>query len=147
LALLVCLGAVYQAPQNENDERTIRDMVNQAVTRFNKGDFSALDDYWDEGSDYVGVDGTLIKGIAQMKAVLRQMAGSSAGQQIASIDQVRFVTQELAIVDGSWTVVGAKGPKGKEMPPIKGRGLEVVQKKNGRWRFIATREMVIFKGN
>ena len=45
-ALLVCLGTVYAASTNEEDERTIRGIVDQAVARLNKGDVSALDDFW-----------------------------------------------------------------------------------------------------
>ena len=30
--------------------------------------------------------------------------------------------------------------------PINGRGFEVVQKRDGWWRFIVTREMVVFNG-
>ena len=147
VAFLVCLGTVYPASTNKEDERTIRGMVDQAVARLNKGDVSAFDDFWDENADYVGVDGTLIKGRAQMQAFFRKMAESSAGHQIVSVEQIRFITPELATVDGSWTVTGARSADGKVLAPIKGRGFEVVQKRNGKWRFIATREMVIFKGN
>ncbi len=147
IALSVCLGAVYAASTNEEDERTIRGMVDQAVARLNKGDVSALDDFWDQNADYVGVDGTLIKGRAQMQAFFRKMEKSSKGQQVASVEQIRFLTPAVATVDGSWTVTGARGADGKELAPIRGRGFEVVQKRNGKWRFIATREMVIFKGN
>jgi len=49
-ALLVCLGVVYAASTNEEDERTIRGMVDQAVARLNRGDVSALDDFWDENA-------------------------------------------------------------------------------------------------
>jgi hypothetical protein len=55
IALLVCLGAVYETSTNEEDERTTRGMVDQAVARLNKGDVSALDDFWDEHADYVGL--------------------------------------------------------------------------------------------
>jgi uncharacterized protein (TIGR02246 family) len=122
-------------------------MVDQAVARLNKGDVSALDDFWDENADCVGVDGTLIKGRAPMQAFFRKIAKSSSAQQVPSIEQIRFITPELATVDGTWTVTGARGADGKELSPIKGRGFEVVQKRNGKWRFIATREMLIFKGN
>jgi uncharacterized protein (TIGR02246 family) len=146
-ALLVCLGAVYGASTNEEDEWTIRGMVDQAVGRLNRGDVSALDDFWDENADYVGVDGTLIKGRAQMQSFFRKMAESSTGHQIASVEQIRFITQDVATVDGSWTVTGVRGAEGKEHAPIRGRGFEVVQRRNGKWKFIATREMVIYKGN
>lgn len=121
-------------------------MVDQAVARINKGDVCAFDDFWDEDADYVGADGTLIKGRAQMKELFLMMGKSRTGQQTASVEQIRFITPELATVDGLWTVTGARGADGKEFPPIKGRGFELVQKKGGKWRFIATREMVIFTG-
>jgi hypothetical protein len=75
------------------------------------------------------------------------MGKSGVGQQTVTIEQIRFITPELATVDGSWTVMGARDVAGKELPAIKGRGFELVQKKNGKWKFIATREMVIFGGS
>jgi hypothetical protein len=68
-----------------------------------------------------------------MQAFFRKVAESSKGQQIASVEQIRFITPELATVDGSWTVTGARGADGKELAPIKGRGFEAVQKRNGKW--------------
>jgi len=47
------------------------------------------------------------------------MAESSAGHQIVSVEQIRFITPELATVDGSWTVTGARGAGGKVLAPIK----------------------------
>jgi uncharacterized protein (TIGR02246 family) len=143
----LCVGAAFAASASEEDEATIRSMVDQAISRLNKGDVSAFEDFWDENADYVGVDGTLIKGRSQIEALFRQMGKSGTGQQSVSIEQIRFITPELATADGSWTVTGARGPNGKALAPIKGRGFELVQKKNGRWRFIATREMVVFGEN
>jgi ketosteroid isomerase-like protein len=117
IALLVCLGAVYETSTNEETNGPSEAWwIKQS--RLNKGDVSALDDFWDENADYVGVDGTLIKGRAQMQAFFRKVAESSKGQQIASVEQIRFITPELATVDGSWTVTGARGADGKELAPI-----------------------------
>jgi len=130
----------------DEDERIIRGMLVQAVSRLNRGDLTALDALWDETADYVGVNGRLVKGRAAIQALFSQMANRSSGQQTVAVEQIRFITPELATVDGSWTVTGARDATGKETPPIKGRGFELVQKKNGQWKFIATREMVIFGG-
>ena len=145
VAIVVALvGSIYAAPPGE-DETAIRTMVDQAVKRLNKGDLTALEEFWDEGADYVGVDGKLIKGRTQIQALFRKAAGKT-GQQTATIEQIRFITPEIATVDGTWIVTGARDGTGKELPPIEGRGFEVVQKKSGRWRFVLTREMVIFGG-
>jgi len=144
-ALLV--AAIYAGPMSETDEQVIRDIVNQAINRLNRGDVTAIADYWDDDADYVGVNGTLTKGRVQIQALFSKLTKSGVGQQSASIEQIRFITPELARVDGSWTVTGARGTDGQKLPPIKGRGFELVQKKGGRWRFISTREMVVFKGS
>jgi hypothetical protein len=60
---------------------------------------------------------------------------------------VRVLTSDVAIVDDLWTVTGARDAAGKELRPIKGTGFEAVQKIEGRWRFVATRQKVIFKSN
>jgi len=145
VAVVAALVGSVQAASPGEDETVIRTMVDQAVKRLNKGDLTALEDFWDEGADYVGVDGTLIKGRTQIQALFREVAGKT-GQQTATIEQIRFITPDIATVDGAWTVTGARDATGQELPPIKGRGFEVVQKKSGRWRFILTREMVIFDG-
>ncbi len=128
------------------DEQVIHDMVKQAIDRLNKADVTAIADYWEDDADYVGVDGTLTRGRAQIEALFSRLLKSGAGQQAAFIEQIRFITPEIATIDGSWTVKGARGTDGKELPPIMGRGFELVRKKDGRWRFIATREMVVFDG-
>ena len=145
VAIVAALVGSVQAASPGEDETVIRTMVDQAVKRLNKGDLTALEDFWDEGADYVGIDGTLIKGRTQIQALFREVAGKT-GQQTAMIEQIRFITPDIATVDGAWTVTGARDATGQELPPIKGRGFEVVQKKSGRWRFILTREMVIFDG-
>ena len=146
IALSICLGMLHASPSKEQDELAIRSMVDQAIVRLNRGDVTAFDDFWDEHADYVGVDGRLTKGRSEMQNRFRQMSKGSAGEQAGTIEQIRFVTADLATVDGTWTVIGARDAAGKELPVIKGRGFELVQKKSGRWRFIATREMVIFGG-
>ena len=146
IGLSVCLGVIHAGSSEQEDERTIRSMVDQAIIRLNRGDVSAVADLWAEDADYVGVDGKLTKGRSQILSLFRQMK-TGAGQQSATIEQIRFVTPELATVDGSWIVTGARDAAGKELPAIKGRGFELLQKKNGSWKFIATREMVIFEGS
>lgn len=71
-------------------------------------------------------------------------AGAGKVTQEVTIERVRFLSPDLAIVDGSWTVTGARDAAGKELPPLRGRGVEVVQRMHGRWRFVATREMVVW---
>src|SRR5207237_744120 len=113
--------------------------------RLNQGDLTAIDQFWDENADYVGIDGQFIHGRQAMRDFFAQLLKAGAGTEAATIEQVRFLTSDLAVVDGSWTITSAKDADGKPLPLIRGRGCEIVQKKRGRWRFVATREMAIWK--
>jgi uncharacterized protein (TIGR02246 family) len=132
----------------ESEERLIRNMVAEAVSRFNNGDASVIRELWDQDADYVGVDGTLTTGRAAIEELLGRMLKANSGKvtQNATIERVLFLAPGIVLVDGTWTITGAVDAAGKELPAIKGRGLELVKKKNGHLPFVATREMVISKG-
>ena len=109
----ICVLALAVVAQtSDDDERAIRGMVAEAVTRLNRGDVIAFDAFWDETADYVGVNGSLVKGRVAIQALFRQMASGSGGEQAVTVEQVRFVTPELATVDGAWTVTGARDANG-----------------------------------
>lgn len=131
----------------EDDEQIIRNMVADAIRRLNAGDLSAIREFWDEDADYVSVDGQLLRGRNLLERFFSQMlkASDTRPTQTATIEQVRFIASDVAIVDGSWTITGARDASGNELPPLQGRGVEIVRKKQERWRFVATRQMVIWK--
>ena|SRR5215813_11176005 len=149
IAPLALLGMGLAAPSNEEDEQILRRMADEALSRLNKGDLTVFEDFWAQDADYVSVQGKLITGRAQIQAFFRELMKSGAGQaqQTSSIEQIRYLTPELAVMDGLWTVTGARDAAGKELPPINGRGLEIAQKRDGRWWFVSTREMIIYKGD
>jgi len=78
-----------------------------------------------------------------MREFFAQLLKAGAGTEVGVIEQIRFLRSDMAVVDGSWTITGAKDANGKALPLLRGRGCEAVQKKRGRWRFVATREMVV----
>lgn len=145
LSTFVLFGLMSSLAPGTNDESTIRQMVADAVTQLNQGDLKAIDQFWDENADYVGIDGQFIHGREAMRDFFAQLLKAGGGTEAATIEQVRFLASDLAIVDGSWTITGAKDANGKPLPVLRGHGCEIVQKKRGRWRFIATREMVVWK--
>lgn len=144
LLAVVLFGLVGSPPPPVSDESTIRQMVADAVRRLNDGDLTAIDESWDENADYVGLDGRFIHGRRAMREFFAQLLKTGAGTEAGTIEQVRFLASDLAVVDGSWTITGANDANGKALAIIRGRGCEVVQKKRGRWRFVATREMVVW---
>ena len=49
----------------------------------------------------------------QIQALFLEMARSGAGRQTVTIEQIRFITPELATVDGSWIVAELGMPKAR----------------------------------
>jgi len=143
LLLVLCFATAAAPAVRPTDDDAIRPMVADAIRRLNQGDLTAIREYWDENADYVGIDGQFIHGRQAMEAFFAQLLKAGFGTETGTVEQVRFLASDLAIVDGSWTVTGARGEDGKPLPPIRGRGCEIVQKKRGRWRFVATREMAV----
>ncbi|PYU35741.1 MAG: hypothetical protein DMG31_03240 [Acidobacteria bacterium] len=141
LVLVLCLATAAAPAARQTDEAAIRQIVADAIRRLNQGDLIAIREFWDENADYVGIGGEFIHGRPAMEAFFAQLLKAGFGTETGTIEQVRFLASDLAIVDGSWTVTAARGGDGKPLPPIRGRGCEIVQKKRGRWRFVATREM------
>ena len=79
IGLPLCLGTMLAASGHEEDERAIRNIVDQAISRLDKGDITAVQDFWEEHADYVDVDGKLFKGRMQIQALFREMAESGGG--------------------------------------------------------------------
>src|SRR5260370_32126757 len=99
-AMSLCLGTTF-ASGHEEDERTLRSMVDQAIIRLNRGDVTAFEDFWDEHADYVGVDGRLTKNRTEIQVLFREMAKAGTGQQTVTVKQIRFITPQLATIEGS----------------------------------------------
>jgi uncharacterized protein (TIGR02246 family) len=121
-ALGICFGAVSFGQVKESEEQLIRNMVAEAVSRFNNGDASVIRELWDEDADYVGVDGTLTTGRAASEELLGRTLKAHFGKitQNATIERVRFLAPDIVLVDGTWTITGAVDAAGKEWPAIRG---------------------------
>jgi hypothetical protein len=56
----------------------------------------------------------------------------------AQVRGIRFIASDLAAVEGL-DRAGAQDTDGEILPPDPWKRVEVVQKRNGKWRFIVTR--------
>src|SRR2546423_15019472 len=104
-ALSICFGAL-SGQAEERDEQLIRNMVAEAVSRFNNGDASVIRELWDEDADYVGGEGTLITGRAAIEELIGPMLKASSGKvnQNATIQRVRLLAPAIALVNVTWTM-------------------------------------------
>ena len=59
-----------------------------------------------------------------------------------NIDDVWFVTGDVALVDGGYTLTGAKLPDGTVLPARRGHYTSVLLNEGGRWWIVASRLMI-----
>ena len=59
-----------------------------------------------------------------------------------TIDSVWFAGADVALVDGTYMVMGAVDPNGQPLPPRKGLLTSVLIKEDGTWHVAASRSMI-----
>jgi uncharacterized protein (TIGR02246 family) len=64
--------------------------------------------------------------------------GSKGGSTVTRATQF---TPDLAMIEGGWTIDGAKKPDGSLREPESGQFATVIRKSGGKWRIVSLREM------
>lgn len=142
-------GAFAKAPPGapKSDvvsDAAIRKLYDEFTTAWNRHDAPTLARMWTLDGDHVEPDGNAAKGRDQIEAMLTKQHGSvfSATRLTLSIDQIWFVTGDVALVDGTYEVDGIKNPAGQDVGARKGHLTAVFLKENGRWWIAADRLMI-----
>jgi len=97
--------------------------------------------YYDETGDFLNPTGTLATGRAQIAgfyatAFAHGYAGSEAG---ASISRLRFIGDNTALVDGTWSILHARGYQNK-VHDEHGTFVAILVKRDHGWQIEALRE-------
>ncbi len=125
--------------QNANrkaDEEAIRKASGELAAALQKGDAKALASLWTEEGEYVGHDGTTIRGRAAIeKAYAKHLAENPRRNVEFTIDSIRFVSRDSSIEEGQ-----ARSQKGKADQAISNRYSILRVRENGRWLIALLRE-------
>jgi uncharacterized protein (TIGR02246 family) len=158
-ALLIFIGAAQAQPHPadtpragaggprtdlENDTK-IRDLYREFVDAWNRHDFEALKALWTIDGDHQEPDGTVAKGREDVGKLFAKehMTVFKNSQIRLTIHSVWFLSADVALVEGSYELVGVQDPNGKDIPPRKGRLTSVLlNEPNVGWRVAASRSMI-----
>jgi uncharacterized protein (TIGR02246 family) len=110
-----------------------------AFNRHNAKDWAS---FFLEDGDFTNVYGLSLHG---SKAVQDRFEKLFSGplkdaHRTASVQHIRFIKPDVAAVDATWELVGAKAENGSESPVRKGMFTWVMVKQNGRWSFAVAYE-------
>jgi uncharacterized protein (TIGR02246 family) len=126
-----------------NDEE-IRKLYAQFVTAWNAHDPKKMASFWAIDGDTMEPDGVTAK---QRVEVEKHFAEEHSGpfkktELKLTIDSVWFASADVAMVDGTYMVIGAVDPNGYPLAPRKGLLTSVLIKEDGQWRVAASRSMI-----
>jgi uncharacterized protein (TIGR02246 family) len=126
-----------------NDEQ-IRKLYTEFVAAWNAHDPKKMASFWAIDGDTMEPDGVTAR---HRDEVERHFAEEHSGpfkntELKLTIDSVWFAGADVAMVDGSYMVVGAVGPNGMPLPPRKGLLTSVLINEDGQWHVAASRSMI-----
>ena len=151
LGLVAILGGSAFAQSNassirsdQTNEKAIRALYEQFAVSWNKHDVDALVAMWTVDGDHLEPDGTLAKGRDGIKELLtKQHASVFKNSKLSlNIEDVWFITGDVALVDGSYELSGAVLPDGTALEPRKGHLTAVILNERGKWYITASRLMI-----
>jgi len=125
-------------------EKSIRALYERFEAAWNRHDAKALGEMWALDGDHQEPDGRMVKGREEIEALLAKQQASvfSKTELTLKIKDVWFMTADVALVDGFYSVSGIRDPKGNELPARSGHITSVLMRERGEWLIAASRLMI-----
>lgn len=138
------VGAGGPRTDLENDAK-IRKLFREFAEAWNRHDFEAMKAMWTIDGDHQEPDGTMAKGreeVGQLFAKEHMTVFKNSHIRL-KIHGVWFITADVALVDGSYELVGVQDQHGKDVPPRRGSLTAILlEEPNAGWRVAASRSMI-----
>lgn len=120
----------FAQAKNAGREKLVADFI----AAFNKGDAKAVAALYTEGSIRISQTGKEIGRAAIEKALVANFAGPFKGTKLTVTDGAsQALTADIEVVEGSYSITGAKAPDGKPLPAQTGYYVNTNVKKGGAW--------------
>ncbi|NDD63452.1 MAG: SgcJ/EcaC family oxidoreductase [Acidobacteria bacterium] len=124
-------------PGSSHDEKAIRELITRYVDAREKTDPAAVEALFTPDADQLVSSGEWRRGRASLVAGATASSRRSPGHRSISIDNIRFLSPGIAIVDGRYELTGQNGA-----PPRKMWSTLIVQRSKAGWKIAAIRNML-----
>ena len=143
VSALLFLTAPMFAADKSQDSKTIIQTLTASVEAWNHHDAKAFSMVFAEDADFTNVVGMSAHGRTEIEKFHAPVfATRFKDSNLKMTDtKIRFITPELAAVDGWWEMTGAKGPDGHEIPLRKGLLNLVMTRSNSQWLILIMHNM------
>jgi uncharacterized protein (TIGR02246 family) len=129
---------------DRKEEKKIRELYNKFEDGWNKHDVNTMADMWTLDGDHREPDGHMAKGREEVRALFKKQHETVFKNTVLdlSIEDVWFVTADVSLIDGNYSVAGAVLPDGTELPARRGHLTAVLLKEGPTWAITASRLMI-----
>ena len=137
------VSSVTSGADSQQDKTAIKSLIGDFAALWHKSDAHGLSMFWSPDGDFINPDGLVMNGRQQIEdfyahAFAMGYAGTTA---TATIDNVRFLKPEIAVVDGAFGISGMVAADHQALPSERGRYTVILRKLDGRWWIVSNREM------
>lgn len=141
--LTLAIAPMTHANVRNSDETAIHHLMESFTIHWHKSDARGLSMFWIPDGDFVNPSGTVLKGRQEIAGFYAQAfsMGYGGSTATATIDQLRFLSSTIAVIDGKFEIIGAPARERQGLPAEKGRYTAIVEKISGRWFIVSNREM------
>jgi uncharacterized protein (TIGR02246 family) len=141
LASVICFSAatilVAQTPKGSADEAAIREVVRKYVDARETIDPKAIEALFTADADQLVSTGEWRKGLKDVVKGSVASSQSSRGKRTIAVESVRFLSPDVALVDGRYEISGASAADTRKM----WTALVLTRSPSG-WRIAAIRNML-----
>src|SRR5262245_7510599 len=126
-----------------NDDN-IRKLYAEFVTAWNAHDVKKMASRYAIDGDLMEPDGMTARHRDEVEKHFAEEHGGpfKTTELKLTIDSVWFAGADVALVDGTYMVIGAVDPNGQALPPRKGLLTSVLIREDGTWHVAASRSMI-----
>ena len=126
-----------------NDD-VIRKLYADFIAAWNAHDAHKLASFYTIDGDTVEPDGVAAKGRDEVERHFAEEHASAFKdtELKLTVDSVWFISGDVALVDGTYLVIGAVDPNGQPLPMRKGLLTSVLLKEHGAWHVAVSRSMI-----
>jgi uncharacterized protein (TIGR02246 family) len=143
LPVMLVAASVVNAENRDQDRDALYGLIDSLVACWDRADAQGLSMLWQADGDIIVPDGSLLRGRNQIEnfysGVFAKGYGTSTA--FAPIGQLRFLSADVALIDGQFIVRRVLPANSQELPPERGFFSIIAQKVSGRWLIVAVREM------
>jgi uncharacterized protein (TIGR02246 family) len=148
LLLLTALLGMFALPAaqagQKEDDAAIHQRHDEWTAAWNKHDAKLMASFWVADGDLINPFGRQAHGQAEIERLFtEEQTGMLAGTTYSgTIESIRYLAKNVAVVDVAGEISGMKGPDGTMAPPFKHHVTWIAEKKDGKWMAVCTRVAV-----